>query len=279
VRTITLLLATLTLLGCDEREAVVDAPVAPLIDAGSPPDALRVGVIDGVCAGIPGQPRVLVYTYENQWRHVSNYYARGMYFDLCASRGFHVESSNDTKVFNATQLAAFDVVVFAVTSGSGIDDDGKRAFEAWVRNGGGVIGYEAASATEQGWPFYVAQIGASFLVHPPTLERGTVRLESTTHPITAGLPTSFEVVEQWYVFASRPENVPGLQVLLTLDESTLPSSIGPEFRVGYHAIGWVQEREGGRVFYTGLGDNPDVFREPTVIEMSARAVAWVARRI
>lgn len=278
MRTITLLLAALNLAGCEERAATPDAAVA--IDASPPPDARRMGVIDGVCAGVAGQPRVLVYTYENQWRHVSNYYARGMYFELCEARGFHVESSNDSKVFNATQLAAFDVVVFAVTSGSGIDDDGKRDFEAWFRAGGGVIGYEAASATEQGWPFYVETIGASFLVHPPTLERGTVRLESSTHPITAGLPSSFEIVEQWYKFTSRPEEVPGLQVLLTLDESTLPPTIPPEFLVGgYHAIGWVQEKNGGRVFYTGLGDNPDVFREPTVVEMSARAVEWVARRL
>jgi type 1 glutamine amidotransferase len=197
---------------------------------------------------------------------------------MCTTRGFHVASSNDPNVFNATQLAQFEVVVFAVTSGSGIPPRGQSDFEAWVRAGGGVVGFEAATATEQNWQFYVQNMGAEFATHPPTLEPGTVRMEPVSHPITEGLPSSFDVVEQWYVFKSRPEQVPGLQVLMTLDESTLPANFPPELKVGYHAYSWVHERFGGRVFYTALGDNPVVFSHPTVLELTGRAIEWVAHR-
>jgi type 1 glutamine amidotransferase len=248
----------------------------PMIDASSP-DVRPLGGVDGTCSGDPGRPRVLVYTYENQWRHLSNYYARQALFEMCTTRGFQVTSSNDPHVFNAAQLAQFDVVVFAVTSGSGIDRLGKEDFEAWVRAGGGVVGFEAATATEQGWQFYVQNLGAEFAAHPPQLEPGTIRFAPVSHPITDGL-ASFKVVEQWYVFRSRPEHVPGLQVLMTLDEDTLPASHPAELKLGYHAYGWAHERFGGRVFYTALGDNPAVFAHPTVLELAGRAIEWAAHR-
>lgn len=259
------------LAACGNDGAVREVPGS---DASSP-DPRPLGWFDGACTGQPGKPRVLVYSYENQWRHLSNYHARQALLDMCTTRGLHVMSSNDPHVFNATQLAQFDVVVFAVTSGSGIDRIGKEAFEAWVRAGGGVIGFEAATATEQGWPFYVQNMGAEFATHPPALVAGTVRFEPVSHPIIDGL-APFKVVEQWYVFKSRPENVPGLQVLMTLDEDTLPRDFPAELKVGYHAYGWAHERFGGRVFYTALGDNPAVFAHPTVLELAGRAIEWAA---
>lgn len=267
------------LAACGDNGTARDRPVpdAPAPDA-AVPEARRPGGFDGTCGGEPGRPRVLVYTYENQWRHLSNFYARQALLDMCQTRGFHVASSNDPYVFNAAQLAQFDVVVFSVTSGSGIDLAGKEAFEAWVRAGGGVIGFEAATATEQQWRFYVENMGAEFATHPPALVPGTVRFEPVSHPITDGLPASLDVVEQWYVFKARPEHVPGLQVLMTLDESTLPPDFPPELKVGYHAYGWVHENFGGRVFYTALGDNPDVFAHPTVLELAGRAIEWAAHR-
>jgi len=254
---------------------------AARLDATEPdaaPDAARpVGFLDGSCQGQAGKPRVLVYTYENLWRHMSNLYARQALLDMCTTRGFNVSSSNDPHVFNTAQLAGFDVVVFAVTSGAGIDDAGKHDFEAWVRGGGGVVGFEAAAATEPAWSFYVENLGAAFATHPPKLYDGVVRMEPVSHPITDGLPP-IALLEQWYVFQQRPEQVPGLTVLMTLDEDTLPGDFPPELKLGYHAYGWAQERFGGRTFYTALGDNPDTFADPTVVELTGRAIEWAAHQ-
>jgi type 1 glutamine amidotransferase len=260
---------------CDD-----DRPSTVTIDAPDPdasPDARLEGVLDGFCAGQPGRPRVLVYTYENQWRHMSNLYARGAILAMCQTRGFTVDITNDPHSINAKRLANYDVVVFAVTSGSGIDRFGKTDFEAWVRAGGGVVGFEAAASTEQAWPFYVDNIGAAFLVHAPGLQRATLHV-TPGHPITDGLPASFELNEQWYLFIDRPENVPGQQILLALDESTLPSDFPAEYRVGYHAIGWAHERNGGRVFYTGLGDNHENWADPNLLELTGRAIEWAAHK-
>src|SRR5262249_14950639 len=52
----------------DNLAGPIDAPPT-LIDAPPPdvPPGGVTGVIDGRCTGTPGKPRVLVYTYENQW--------------------------------------------------------------------------------------------------------------------------------------------------------------------------------------------------------------------
>lgn len=267
-----LAIALVLLAACGRSHLASDA--SPPHDATG--DARAPGVIDGTCQGQPGAPRVLVYTYENLWRHLSNYYARQALLDMCTTHGFHVETTNDPHAFTAERLAAFDVVVFAVTSGSGMDRDAQQDFEAWVRAGGGVVGFEAAAATEQQWPFYVANLGASFLGHAPENVRATVRLVPG-HPITDGLP-ALDLVDQWYVFQSRPEDVPGLHVLMTLDETTLPADFPKQYELGYHALGWVYEPFGGRVFYTALGDNPTDFSNPTFLTLVSRAIEWVAHR-
>ncbi len=260
----------LVLLACGRT-----TPAVP--DDAAPADSRLLGWIDGECDGIAGAPRVLVYTYENQWRHLSNYYARAALLGMCQTYGFHVESTNDPHAINAVQLARFDVVVFAVTSGSGIDGAGKRDFEAWVRAGGGVVGFEAATSTEQDWPFYVANMGAAFAGHAPAIVQGTVDI-AQDHPITQGLPATLTLVDQWYVFDPRPETVPGLHVLMTLDESSLPGDFPDAYKRGYHALGWAHENLGGRVFYTALGDQPDDFSDPTILELARRAIEWAAHR-
>src|SRR5436853_3431603 len=121
--------------------------VSPPIDA--PPDAAArpLGAIDGSCAGEAGRPRVLVYTYENLWRHGSNLTARAALLDMCETRGFTVATTNDPRTMNPQQLAAVDVIVFAISSGSAMDAVERDTLEAWVRAGGGFVGLEAAAAT------------------------------------------------------------------------------------------------------------------------------------
>jgi uncharacterized protein len=271
--------------GCDgdRVSALRDAdpiPPHPEADAASPgPDAERhLGFLDYDCQGQPGRPRVLVYTYENLWRHLSNWYARVAITGMCETHGFAMQATNDPRAINATRLANIDVVVFSVTSGSALSKESKADLEAWVRHGGGIIGFEAAAATEMDWTFFEENLGAKFKGHGPDAYRASVHID-TTHPITQGLPPDWKIKEQWYVFTNRPEQVPGLHVLMWLDEATLPEDYPSELLVGPHPIGWAYEPFGGRVFYTGLGDAVETFEDPIMLELIARAIEWTARKI
>jgi type 1 glutamine amidotransferase len=248
-------------------------------EAGSPgtPDARPLGVIEYTCQGNPGAPRVLVYTFENMWRHYSNMAARQAIYDMCTTRGYTVMTANDPMAINATHLSQVDVVVFTVTSGPGLNSLAQADLEAFIRGGGGMVGIHSASATELGWPFYVANIGTTFGGHASGLQPVTVQIESTTHPITAGL-SNFTLTDEWYFFTRRPESVPGMQMLLSIDESTFPPDYPAMYKQGYHPIAWAHELYGGRVFYTAFGHNPDDWSDPTVLEITARAIEWAAHK-
>lgn len=264
----------------DNRQPL--APPAPPSDAatadGIAPDARPQGYIDALCTGQPGRPRVLVYTYENVWRHISNYYARLAIYNMCQTRGFNVTITNDPHAINATRLADFDVIVFSLTSGLGLDTPGQADLEAFVRNGGGIVGLHSASYTQWDDPFYLENIGAMFKGHNPGMQPATVDIVDSTHPITTGFPSSFQWTEEWYFFETRPEDNPGMDMLLALDESTLPADYPPQYKVGYHPIAWAHEIYGGRVFYTALGHNPDAFSDPMILEIIGRAIEWAAHQ-
>jgi len=267
-------------IACAIAACAYDPPDATQVDASPSIDAPRsLGILDGECQGDPGGPRVMVYTYENTWRHLSNVYARLALYDMCTSRGFNVVTTNDPYSINATRLAQVDVVVFSITSGPGIDARGRADLEAWIRAGGGLVGLHSAGATEQQWPFFAENMpGVVFATHAPGMQRATVRVEPGGHPITEGLPAAFQHADEWYVFQTRPEDVPGMQMLITLDEDTLPADYPPETKIGYHAVAWAHERFGGRVFYTSMIHNPDSFEEPAIADLVAQAIEWAAHR-
>lgn len=241
------------------------------------PNGRDLGVINGECTGQPGAPRVLVYTFESIWRHPSNFSAWVALLGMCGSLGFNVTSTNDPRALNATRLAEFDVVVFALTSGPGMDELGHRDMEAWMRAGGGLVGLHSASATESDWRFYTDNIGARFAGHAPGLHAAQVQI-LPGHPITDGLASTFMHTDEWYFFQTRPEEVPGMEMLLALDESTLPADYPAELKQGYHPIGWASEQFGGRVFYTAIGHSEQSFSDSTILSIIGRSIEWAAHR-
>lgn len=257
-------LAALGVAGCgDDR--------APAADARGP------ALIDGACQGAPGGPRVLVFWAENLWQHASAPAAKDAILAMCAGRGYHVTATRDPAAFADGRLAETDVVVFAVTSGDVLDGPARAALEPWLRGGGGLVGLHSASATELGWPFFIEALGGQFLRHPPGLFEATVRVDAPAHSITAGLPAAWVRTDEWYDFTDRPEQRPGLDVLLSLDEATLPADFPPDFKVGVHPIAWAHQRVGGRVFYTAMGHDPAAYAEPAFLDLIAHAIEWTAR--
>ncbi len=226
--------------------------------------------------GKPGKPRVLVYTFENMWRHPSNLDCRAAIVNMNATRGFAVETTNDPLAINATNLAEIDVIVFSITSGDGLDALGRADLEAWIRAGGGVVGFHSASSTEVTWPFFTDEvIGTRFATHANGLFKATVKL--APHPITAGLP-DLVLTDEWYMFTQRPETIDGAQVLMTIDEDTLPAEYPAMYKQGTHGIGWVRAVDAGRMFYAGYGHAPASWYDPLVLETTARAIEWAAHQ-
>jgi len=232
--------------------------------------------IDASCEAGPLAPRVLVFSRENLWTHDAVPVAQQMFLDLCGAREISVVASKDPRVF-VEALGRTDVVVFGGTSGEVLDEPSRAAFEAWVRAGGGVIGIHAASATELAWPFFVSLIGGQFGGHDAHFT-GRVVFENRTHPVLASVPDAMiERFDEWYSFVAHPE-AGGVTVVMSLDEQTMPATYPDALRMGYHALSWVHEPFGARVFYTALGHYADLYAEPWFRDLMVDAIRWTARR-
>jgi cytochrome c len=215
---------------------------------------------------------VLVFTRTISFRHDSIGPGVEALRRLGQDNGFAVEQTEDPADFSDQNLARYDVVLWLSTDGDVLDDAGQRAFQRYIRAGGGWVGVHAASASEYGWAWYGELIGggAYFLNHPP-IQPARVQVEISDHPSTQHLPQSFTVQDELYSFRSNPRS--SVRVLMTLDESSY--AVG-DLAMGDHPIAWYHEFEGGRAWYTALGHPSEWYADARFTRHLLGGIRWAA---
>jgi type 1 glutamine amidotransferase len=203
------------------------------------------------------------------FRHDSIATARQVLAGLAATSGeFTVMATEDLSTINAANLAMFDVVFFALTSGElALTDVQKSALLDFVSRGGGFMGAHSATDTLYGWPEYGQLVGAYFKEHPWT-ESATVIVEDQSHPSTAALGSSFSLVEEFYTFRENPR--PAVQVLLRLDEASVGAS-------GDFPLAWVRPYGNGRSYYNALGHFASTWSDPRFQQQLIGAIRWTGQ--
>ena len=221
---------------------------------------------------------LLVFSKTAGFRHESLSSGIKMLYDLSASQNWVVTATEDAGLFNDKFLQEIDVVVFMNPSGSVFDVSQQSAFEAFMKAGRGMVGIHSAADFEYEWPFYGNLIGAYFKTHPPAQE-GTVLFEDHNHPAMKPFRgmKSYTTFDEWYTFRSNPRGK--VNVLATLDESSISKADNDDWKMGDHPIIWYQETDGMRTFYTGFGHPHEAFQDEKIIEHIKNAVNWAAQRI
>ena len=231
-------------------------PASPAPGAGGPPALSRI--------------RVLMLTATAGFRHDSIPVARDTMTTMCAlSTDCIVTPTEDLNALSAANLANFDVLFFALTSGElPLSADQKSAILAFVGGGKGFMGAHSATDTLYEWPEYESLVGARFKEHPWT-QSATVTVENLSHPATEGLGASFSLTEEFYTFRDNPR--PRVQVLLRLD----PASVGA---TGDYPLAWAGTLGAGRVYYNALGHFNETWRDLRFQRQLAGAIRWLAAR-
>ncbi|MGW5306322.1 ThuA domain-containing protein [Streptomyces griseoluteus] len=218
--------------------------------------ALLLGCVTGPAAAKPSETgRVLVFSKTAGFRHDSIPDGVAAVQQLGATDGLTVDATEDAGAFTTRNLRRYDAVVFLSTTGDVLDAAQQRAFEGYIRQGGGYVGVHAAADTEYDWPFYGGLAGAWFDSHP-AIQPATVVIEDHAHPSTAALPARWERTDEWYNYRSNPRA--RAHVLASLDESSYSGGT----MSGDHPIAWCQSYQGGRAFYTGGGHTRDSYADP-----------------
>lgn len=223
--------------------------------------------------------RLLVFSRTAGFRHPSIADAHRVLGALGPADRIVPTITEDPAIFTDEGLAAFDVVMFANTTGDVLDDAQQGALERFVRRGKGWVGVHSAADTEYTWPWYGRLVGAYFTRHPLLPVEVEVTTEDDTHPSTAHLPETFVFTDEIYNFDRNPRQ--DNAILLTVDEDGF---IFPNFPPGPnmgedHPIAWYKEFEGGRSFYTNLGHRPESWSDPRFVQHLLAGVRWAGRPV
>ncbi|MFJ3929027.1 ThuA domain-containing protein [Streptomyces sp. NPDC090029] len=199
-------------------------------------------------------------TAAGAYRHASIPAGIAMFEELAAERGWEITATEDSSVFNDTDLASFDVVVLLQTSGMVWDSDAQRAaFRDYLHTGGGVVAIHNAvdMNIEDRFPWWDETLGMTMTGHSAVV-RGTAKVADHTHPSGGPLPHRWTRNEEWYNFDHSARG--DVHVLVTADETTYDP--GPH-RMGHdHPISWCRDVDGGRVWATAMGHEASTYSEP-----------------
>jgi cytochrome c len=204
----------------------------------------------------PG-PRILVFTKTAGFRHGSIPPAVREVRDLGRRHGLTVDATENADAFTTSNLRRYEAVVFLLTTGDVLNDGQQRAFERFIRAGGGYAGVHSAADTEYGWAWYGRLLGTRFRNHPH-IQRASISVTTARHPSTADLPRRWTRTDEWYNFTRSPR--PSVRVLATLDEASY--SPGEGAMGSDHPIAWSHQFEGGRAWFTGGGHTDESYAEP-----------------
>lgn len=159
-----------------------------------------------------------------------------------------------TADFTPVRLARYRVVVFANTTGDVLDAAQQRALEGFIRAGGGFAGLHAAADTEYDWPWYGARVGAYFRAHPPGLQDTRVQPERDGRARGTAWPIRGEI----YTCRDNPR-------ARARGRHGGRTSLRWRWMGDDHPITWCHTFDGGHSWYTGLGHDEAVYRDPDFV--------------
>ena len=216
--------------------------------------------------------RVLVFHRTEGYVHASIPYANEALRTLGRRTGaFEVELGEDMSVFTAERLARFDAIVLNSTTRLAFADPAHReALLAFVRGGKGLAAIHAAADSFYSWPQGQALIGGLFHSHPWVAEDTVaVKLDDPHSPIVAAFDRKgFSIRDEIYQIVG-PYDRSVQRELLSLDMSK-PGNARPADQLvrtdGDFPIAWIKREGKGRVFYTCLGHNAELYSMPSVLQ-------------
>jgi type 1 glutamine amidotransferase len=158
-----------------------------------------------------------------------------------------------------------------------------------------------AVASWPAWPEFAEIVGGRFHYQPGELDgrawpdsgyrfdvTHTVDVLEPTHPLAAGLPSTFEITDEVYLFPVLTEQVvPVMRSRHSFVDSEFYSAdrairgerssrTGWSHPHGSDLVAWVKHAANSPVAYLQFGDGPSTYADRLYRQMVANAMAWAA---
>jgi len=225
---------------------------------------------------------VLVFTKTLGFYHDSKPNAIKAFYEIAHENKWRITFTEDSTFFSETELSKYSVVIFLLTTGDNLLNDGEKlALQQYVESGGGFVGVHSATDTEFKWPWYEGLMGARFIGHPPVHE-GNLIIEDRNHAATRCFAAdTVKWKDEFYSFDRNPRNNSRVKVLVSIDENSYNINENLWFKdvnivMGDHPLIWCQHIGRGRSFQTALGHTSELYDNPIFRKHLTGAILWAA---
>lgn len=189
--------------------------------------------------------------------------------------GFILDVTTDLSDYSYGRLKDYHVVVMLNTSPT--TPQSRQAFEEYMENGGGWMGFHAAAYNDKNtrWPWLVDFLGGGvFLCNNWPPQPVLVETDTQAHPVTRNLPEEFVVpASEWYQWSPGPRKNPDVEVLVSLSQKNYPLGIKDVVYFGDFPIVWTNKNY--RMIYLNMGHGDEEFTDATQNLMIVNAFRWV----
>jgi len=233
--------------------------------------AIRAAIPAAAAARPARARRVLIFYRTEGYVHASIPFGNEALKDLGQLTGaYHADTSDDLAALSESSLSQYDAIVFNNATHLSLPPAQRAALLAFVQGGKGVVGIHAASDSFYTWPEGQSLLGGAFNSHPWTAnDIVAVKLDDPGSPLTAGFGgRGFWVKDEIYQI-DGPYSRAHVHVLLSLDMVRPENARKPDQLVrndNDFPIAWIKHQGQGRVFYTSLGHNSEIYRTPQILQ-------------
>ena len=229
--------------------------------------ALTVWALPALAADGPHQ---ILFTYGG-WDGHEPEAMRDLLVPWLESEGFEVIVSDTLEPYaDADLMSDVDLVVQIWTMGE-ITEPQLDGLVSAVENGMGIAGWHGGlgDAFRQA-PRYQYMIGGQWVEHPGN-DGVPYRVNITDHddPVTAGLEDFDVASEQYYMHVDPNNKVLATTTFNGEHDSWVKDAVMP--------VAWKRKHGEGRVFYTSLGHQANVFETPEALTILKRGILWASR--
>lgn len=233
----------------------------------------------GNYAKAPRFKALLCYSKTAEPAHVEfGEQAVAFFRDLTVGDGFILDIHTDFNGLDYDKLAAYDLVI-AINTAPGSKSE-REAFEKYMENGGGWIGFHAAAYNDQGtkWPWFNDFLGCgTFLCNNWPPQPALLDVELTNHTVTKNLPVSFVAPKnEWYMWNEAPDTRDNVDVLLSVSPKNFPLGIKDVVCFGEYPVVWTNRNY--RMIYLNFGHGDREFSDATQNLLIVNALRWIASR-
>ncbi|MGC1472267.1 MAG: malectin domain-containing carbohydrate-binding protein [Psychroserpens sp.] len=219
--------------------------------------------------------RVLVYHETTGFRHGSINAGISMIEAFGNNNNWTVDNSQNSSIFTDQNLATVDVMVWMNTSGNGLLTSAEKdAVENYIQNGGGFVGFHAATDTyrDGSWPWYNDLVGAIVQTNPNhTANNFNASIDVVgDHPAIEHLGNTWNKNEEYYYWELNGGYLFDGNIDLLRVRST-----GNQSYDAARPITWYKNYDGGRSFYTALGHNSlDYSNNENFKTLAEKSILW-----